>query len=418
VIASVPLLPCVTVMLGVEGERVIPGATPIVRFNIVVDERLPEAPVMVTVELPGAAEVVAAKVMTLELVVGLVPKLAVTPVGRPVAVSVTLPVKPFTAVRLMVSVALAPWSSDRDPVVGASVKLGAAFTVSAMVAEAVSVPEVPVIVTVARPVVAVLVAVNVRTLEPVAGFVPKLAVTPAGRPVAVKVTLPVKPLAAVTLTVSGALAPCVTDSTAATGASVKLGGAFTVTAIVVEAVSDPDVPVIVTVAGPVVAVLVAARVRRLEPVAGLVPKLAVTPAGSPVAVRVTPLAHPLAAVTLIVSVAVLPGTTDKVPAVGASVKLGAPFTVSAMVTEAVSVPEVPVIVTVARPVVAVLVAVNVSTLAPAAGFVPKLAVTPVGSPVAARVTLPVKPLAGVTVTVSDALLPWFSATVGVVATNV
>ncbi len=91
-------------------------------------------------------------------------------------------------------------------------KLGAAFTVSEIVVEAVSVPEVPVIVTVDVPVVAVFVAVNVMPLAPVAGFVLKLAVTPVGRPVAVSVTLPVKPFAGVTVTVSVAVLPCVTES--------------------------------------------------------------------------------------------------------------------------------------------------------------------------------------------------------------
>jgi len=39
-------------------------------------------------------------------------------------------------------------------------------------------------VTVVVPVEAVLLAVSVRTLEPVAGFVAKAAVTPSGRPAA------------------------------------------------------------------------------------------------------------------------------------------------------------------------------------------------------------------------------------------
>ena len=71
-----------------------------------------------------------------------------------------------------------------------------------------------------------------------------------------------------------------------------------------------------------------------------------------------------------------------------------------MVVDAVTVPDVPVMVTVAGPVVAVLVAVRVSTL-----LALKAAVTPLGKPVAAIVTGPVKPPAGVTVMVSVALLP-------------
>jgi hypothetical protein len=97
--------------------------------------------------------------------------------------------------------------------------------------------------------------------------------------------------------------------------------------------------------------------------------------------------------------------TDTVDAEGASVKLGGRLTVSAMVVDAVRLPEVPVMVIVAAPVVAVLLAVNVIPLDPVVGLVAKLAVTPLGKPVAARVTLPANPVAGVTVIVSFTLLP-------------
>jgi hypothetical protein len=73
------------------------------------------------------------------------------------------------------------------------------------------------------------------------------------------------------------------------------------------------------------------------------------------------------------------------------VKLGGGLTVSVTVVVAVNVPEVPVIVTVAAPVAAELLAVSVSTLLPVVGLVAKAAVTPLGSPEAASVTLPVNP---------------------------
>lgn len=57
----------------------------------------------------------------------------------------------------------------------------------------VSVPEVPVIVTVEVPVVAVELAVNVTTLVEVVGLVPNVAVTPDGRAEVERVTLPVNP---------------------------------------------------------------------------------------------------------------------------------------------------------------------------------------------------------------------------------
>jgi len=64
------------------------------------------------------------------------------------------------------------------------------------------------------------------------------------------------------------------------------------------------------------------------------------------------------------------------------------------VTEAVWVPDVPVMVTVYCPVAAVLPAVSVNVLVDAAGFGENEAVTPLGKPEAARFTLPLKPYCG------------------------
>jgi hypothetical protein len=64
-----------------------------------------------------------------------------------------------------------------------------------MVALLVKLPEVPVTVTVKVPVAAVLLADKVKRLEDAVGFVPKLALTPLGRPDAVRFTLPLNPLA-------------------------------------------------------------------------------------------------------------------------------------------------------------------------------------------------------------------------------
>ena len=73
------------------------------------------------------------------------------------------------------------------------VKLGPGLTVKATVVDAVRLPEVPVMVTVAAPVVAVLLAVSVSVLLPVVGLVPNTAVTPLGKPEAASITLPVNP---------------------------------------------------------------------------------------------------------------------------------------------------------------------------------------------------------------------------------
>jgi hypothetical protein len=69
------------------------------------------------------------------------------------------------------------------------------------------VPEVPVIVTVDIPAVALPLAVSVNTLVVVVGFVANEGVTPLGKPAADKVTLPVKPFCGATLMVLEPLDP-------------------------------------------------------------------------------------------------------------------------------------------------------------------------------------------------------------------
>jgi hypothetical protein len=287
--------------------------------------KVPDVPEIVTVAVPIVAVALAVKVSTLVVVVGFVPYATVTPLGRPVAAKVTLPVNPPESVTVMVSVAVLPSviaSVDAD---GARLKLGTNLTatVSAIFVVAVSVPEVPVMVTVELPAVAVLLAVRVSTLVAVVGLVAKAAVTPLGSPDAASATLPVNPPTSVTVIVSVALLPCETDRVDAEGASVKLGGvlATTVRAMVAVSVIDPEVPVIVTVAGPTVAVLLAVNVITLEAVAGLVPNAAVTPVGNPDAARVTLPENGLTSVIEIVSVAVLPWVTEREEADGVSLKL-------------------------------------------------------------------------------------------------
>jgi hypothetical protein len=193
--------------------------------------------------------------------------------------------------------------------------------VSAMVVDAVSVPEVPVMVTLEVPAAAVLLAANVTMLVAVAGFVPNVAVTPVGKPDAARVTAPVNPPTSVTIMVSVALLPAVTDSAAAETESLGPPSAVTVSAIVVDVVSVPEVPVIVAAEVPAVAVLLAANVTTLAPVVGFVPNVAVTPLGNPDAASVTlPVNVPIS-VTAMVSVPLAPWAIDRVGVEGASVKL-------------------------------------------------------------------------------------------------
>ena len=92
-----------------------------------------------------------------------------------------------------------------------------------------SAPEVPVIVTVEVPVVAAELAVKVTTLVEVVGLVPKVAVTPAGKPDADRLTLPVKPPEGVTVIVLFALLPWVTLTLAGEAEREKFGAATALT---------------------------------------------------------------------------------------------------------------------------------------------------------------------------------------------
>jgi hypothetical protein len=110
-------------------------------------------------------------------------------------------------------------------------------------------PETPVIVTVLVPVVALLLAVNVRVLVPVAGFGLNAAVTPVPKPLAERVTLPAKPLDGVIVMV---VVPCderVIVKLAGDAESVKFPAATAVTvrATVAFCVMPPPVPVTVIV---------------------------------------------------------------------------------------------------------------------------------------------------------------------------
>lgn len=119
-----------------------------------------------------------------------------------------------------------PWATVTEVGDAEMVKLAcaAADTVSEMVVDALSEPDVPLMVTVEVPVVAVLLAVNETTLVEVVGFVLKFAVTPLGRPEAESVTLPENPPWSFTVMVLvPADPPCVIETLLGDAESVKLG---------------------------------------------------------------------------------------------------------------------------------------------------------------------------------------------------
>jgi hypothetical protein len=86
--------------------------------------------------------------------------------------------------------------------------MGIALTFSENVVLALKLPDVPVTVMVAVPVAVEPLAVNVRRVEVVAGFVLNDDVTPFGRPETEKLTLPLKPFWGVMLIVVLPLPPC------------------------------------------------------------------------------------------------------------------------------------------------------------------------------------------------------------------
>ena len=171
--------------------------------------RPPDIPVMVTEAVPVAAVLLAASVNVLVLVVLLGLNEAVTPLGRPDADKLTLPLKPFCGVTVMVLAPLAPWVMLRLLGDAERVKLGGGVTVKESVVPCDKPPDVPVMVTVAVPIAAVPLAVSVNVLVLVVLLGLNDAVTPLGRPDADKLTLPLKPFCGVTVMVLAPLAPCV-----------------------------------------------------------------------------------------------------------------------------------------------------------------------------------------------------------------
>src|SRR5262245_20545486 len=271
------------------------------------------------------------------------------------------------------------------------------FTVRPTVVVRVIFPPAPVTVNVTAPSVAVLDAERVKTLLPaVPGFGLKLAVTPAGAPLALNVTPPVKPPVRVIVIVLVPLEPRLIVKLAGLADSVKSGGCTSLTVRLNGMVlaKPPPVPVMLIVTAPSAAVLDAVTViSALPPGAGFGLKLMVTPAGAP-ALSVTASAKPPVRVIVIVLVPLAPRATFRLVGEADSAKSGGCgwLTVRFIGVVRVSPPPVPVIVIGAIPSVAVLDAVSVRTLlSPVVDGGAKLAVTPVGNPPALRVTALLKP---------------------------
>src|ERR1019366_8717863 len=105
-IVLVPWLPCVMVTAFGEAERLKVFRVFTERLSTVVFVSVPDVPVIVTVTVPVAAVALAVKVSVPVDVAGFGLNAAVTPLGKPDAERVTLPLKPFDGVMLIV---LVPW---------------------------------------------------------------------------------------------------------------------------------------------------------------------------------------------------------------------------------------------------------------------------------------------------------------------
>ncbi len=295
-----------------------------VRASEAACERLPETPVKVTVEVDTAVPEDAVNTVFC-VVPGVnvsVAGLAVTPEGSPVIATATVLLKEFTAVaRTPTFEPVAPATTVRDFGDRVNEKSGGggdAETVTATVAEWVSVPEVPVKVTVALPGAAPEAAVSV-TLCAVPGVkesVAGLAVTPEGSPVMVTATGPLKEFTAVARTPAfEPVAPATTVRDVGDRVNEKSGGggdAETVTATAAEWMSVPDVPVKVTVALPAVAPEAAVIVTSCA-VPGVnvsVAGLAVTPEGSPLIATATIPVKPFAGTALMLTGCPVPPATS------------------------------------------------------------------------------------------------------------
>jgi hypothetical protein len=168
--------------------------------------------------------------------------------------------------------------------------------------------------------------------------------------------------------------------------------------------------VIVTVAFPVGAVLDAVSVKLLLLVVLRGLKEAVTPLGNPEADKLTVPLNPPCAAMLIVLLPLVPCAAVKLAGAADKLKVPPATTTTVSVVVLLRLPDVPVTVIVDVPIVAALLAVSVSVVEVWELVGLKEAVTPLGNPEALKLTLPLNPFHGVTITAVVPLPPWPTVT--------
>ena len=166
---------------------------------VVVWVKLPEMPLIRIENVPVAALFLADRVSVLALVMLPGLKDAVTPRGKPEADRVTLPVKPFCDVTVIVDVILPPRTRLKEFGEAERAKFGGDTTVRETVVLRDNSPDAPVTATVNVPSAAALLAVSVSVLAPVVLLGLNAAVTPMGRPAAERPTLPLNPFSGLTV---------------------------------------------------------------------------------------------------------------------------------------------------------------------------------------------------------------------------
>src|SRR3984957_5166152 len=185
--------------------------------------RLPDVPVIVMLDAPAAAALLAEKVSVMAPDALAAPNAAVTPGGSPEAARVTAPLKPFSAAMLMVLLIEPPGATLTFVGVADRLNVALVVTLSARRVALVRLPEVPVIVIAAVAAAAEALAVSVSVLEVVALAGLNDAVTPAGSPDTARGTAPLKPCCGLMAMVLKPLCPAGMESVEADEDRLKAG---------------------------------------------------------------------------------------------------------------------------------------------------------------------------------------------------
>jgi hypothetical protein len=360
------------------------------------------------------------------------PNDGVTPVGSPL-IWIPIPVScsPPTGVTLTVIWLVLECVIDTDVALSPIVSPGAGCTWTATVLVAVtpSPLAVTVIVVVLTVALAAAVKVSVELPLPFARVIPFAlhdAVTPLGNPLTLSVTAPLNVPFAARLNASVDVLPCTTLTGLDAAASVSVGGvcetvsgkfALTVSAEPLFGTSFAESPSVAVPAAAVeLPVSVSVQTTAPAEVTDAELQLAVTPFGSPDATLMLDPAAPLATaappagVAATVTMVEPADCIEAAVGVTASVKPGAGVTCSVILPVAVSPSPLAVTVTVELPAPtdALAASVNVALADPEAGltgFADQVAVTPLGSPLKLRLTLPVNDPPVLTAKLTGALAP-------------